>query len=185
MTNKFYTETANLSVYVVNLNEYDKCNLEEDYTPCNPTEAWVSLPISKADWKDFLKTIGNPEKIAIHDCENNSNFDGFEIKESASIEDLNKLARKLEEIKTKGLTNEFNALHEALGDFEEALEYLETNRYLFYSGVTMEEVAKNYVEINCTIPKYLENYIDYKAFANDMHLEIFYTKTAYGVIEIL
>ena len=96
MTNKFYNENATLSVYVVNLDEYDKCNLAEDYTPCNPTEAWVSLPIEKNDWKDFLKTIGNPEKIAIHDCENNSGFDGFGIKQSANIEDLNKLAEELE-----------------------------------------------------------------------------------------
>ena len=100
------------------------------------------------------------------------------------MEHLFNQLKQLEEIKKKGLINEFNALHEALGDFEEALEYLETNRYLFYSGVTMEEVAKNYIENNCTIPKYLENYIDYKAFANYMHLEVFYTKTAYGIIKI-
>ena len=184
MTNKFYRKDATINVYVVNIEEYDKCNLEEDYTPFNPTEAWVSLPIKKSDWKDFLKTIGNPEEYAIHDYENNLGFDNFEIKDNANIEDLNKLARKLEEIKNKGLINEFNALYETLEDFEDAVKYLETNRYLFYSGGTMEEVAKNYIEINCTIPKYLENYIDYKAFANDMRLGGYYTKTSYGIIAI-
>lgn len=37
MTNKFYRKDATINIYVVNLKEYDKCNLEEDYTPCNPT----------------------------------------------------------------------------------------------------------------------------------------------------
>ena len=175
MTNITYSKDATITICVANLAEYTKGKL---------VGSWVSLPIEENDWKDFLKTIGNPEEIVIHDYESNSGFDSLEIEYYSSISYLNKLARKLEEIKTKGLTNEFNALHEALGDFEEALEYLETNRYLFYSGVTMEEVAKNYIENNCTIPKYLENYIDYKAFANYMHLEVFYTKTAYGIIKI-
>ena len=117
MTNKFYRKDAIINIYVVNLEEYDKCNLVEDYTTGNPTEDWVSLPIKKNDWKDFLKTIGNPEKIAIHYFENNSGYDNFEIKDNANIEDLNKLARKLEGIKNKGLINEFNALYETLKDF--------------------------------------------------------------------
>ena len=176
MTNITYRKDATINIYVANLAEYTKGKL---------VGSWVSLPIEENDWKDFLKTIGNPEEIAIHDYENNSGFDSLEIEYYSSISYLNKLARKLEEIKKKGLINEFNALYEALEeDFEDAVEYLETNRYLFYSGVTMEEVAKNYIENNCTIPKYVENYIDYKAFANDMHFEIFYTKTDYGIIKI-
>ncbi len=96
MTNKFYRKDATINIYVVNLKQYDKCNLEEDYTPCNPTEDWVSLPIGKNDWKDFLKTIGNPEKIAIHDYESNSSFGSLVIKDDTNIEDLNELAKELE-----------------------------------------------------------------------------------------
>ena len=97
MTNKFYTKTAILSVYVVNLAEYDKYNLVEDYTNPNPTEGWVSLPINKEDWDEFLTTIGNPEEYAIHDYENNSGVDDLKIKERENIEDLNKLAETLEQ----------------------------------------------------------------------------------------
>ena len=46
--NKFYNETASLSVYVANLEEYVKGNLVGD---------WVSLPIEENDWKDFLKQL--------------------------------------------------------------------------------------------------------------------------------
>ena len=96
MTNKFYRKDATINIYVVNIEEYDKCNLVEDYTPNNPTEAWVSLPIGEKDWKDFLKTIGNPKKIAIHDYESNSSFGSLVIKDDTNIEDLNELAKELE-----------------------------------------------------------------------------------------
>ena len=96
MTNTFYRKDAILNIYVVNLEEYDKCNLVEDYTTGNPTEDWVSLPIIKDDLKDFLKTIGNPKKIAIHDYESNSSFGSLVIKDDTNIEDLNELAKELE-----------------------------------------------------------------------------------------
>ena len=54
MTNKFYNEKANLSVYIANLGEYVKGNLVGD---------WISLPIEESDFEDFLKTIGNPEDL--------------------------------------------------------------------------------------------------------------------------
>lgn len=142
MTNKFYNEKANLSVYVVNLAEYDKCNLVEDYTPCNPTEGWVSLPINKEDWEEFLKTIGNPEKYAIHDYKDNLGLNGIEITQYMSLEDLNELGERMEDIDPSQV-NAFNALYEALeGDFEEALDILESEDFAFYGNMTMEEVMR-------------------------------------------
>ena len=142
MTNKFYKNTAALSVYVVNLTEYDKCNLVEDYTPCNPTQGWVSLPINKEDWEEFLKTIGNPEKYAIHNYEDNLGLNGIEITQYMSLEDLNELGERMEDIDPSQV-NAFNALYEALeGDFEEALDILESEDFAFYGNMTMEEVMK-------------------------------------------
>lgn len=116
MTDKFYNEDAIINVYITNLAEYNKGNLVGD---------WVSLPIKENDWKDFLKTIGNPEEYAIYDYESNSGFDSLEIEYYSSISYLNKLVRKLEEIKNKGMVNVFNTLYEELGDVETALEHLE------------------------------------------------------------
>ena len=113
--NKFYNETANLSVYIANLEEYVKGNLVGD---------WISLPIEENDWKDFLKTIGNPEEIAIHDYENNLGLDGLEIGEYMSIKELNELGERIENIDTCNV-DALNALYEELGDFESALDYLE------------------------------------------------------------
>ena len=175
MTNKFYRKDAIINVYVANLEEYNEGKLVGD---------WISLPIKENDFEDFLKTIGNPEEIAIHDYENNSDFGGLKIEEYSSIKYLNELIITLEEIKNKGLVNEFNSLYEALEDFEDALEHLESGNYVFYDGLTMEEVAHDYIKSNYTIPQDLEYYIDYGAFANDMETDGFYLETADGTIEV-
>ena len=173
MTNKFYNENAPLSVYIANLDEYVKGNLVGD---------WVSLPIEEDDFEDFLKTIGNPEEIAVHDFENNLGLDGLKIGEYMSIEELNELCERIEGIDLRGVDT-FNALYEALGDFEGALECFESENYTFYGNMTMEEVAREYIEECYEIPSYLENYIDYKAFARDMRYDGYY-ETEYGVIGI-
>ena len=173
-TNKFYNEKANLSVYIANLDEYVKGNLVGD---------WVSLPIDEDDFEDFLTTIGNPEELAIHDYENNLGLYGLKIGEYMSIKELNELGERIENIDTCNV-DALNALYEALGDFEETLACLELENYIFYKNMTMEEVAREYIEGAYYIPDYLENYIDYKAIARDMLLDRYY-ETSYGVIEIL
>lgn len=133
MTNKFYNKKANLSVYIANMEEYVKGNLVGD---------WVSLPIDEDDFEDFLKTIGNPEKYAIHDYKDNLGLNGIEITQYMSLEDLNELGERMEDIDPNQV-NAFNALYEALeGDFEEALDILESEDFAFYGNMTMEEVMR-------------------------------------------
>lgn len=142
MTNKFYKETAPLSVYIVNLAEYDKCNSVEDYTNSTPIGGWVSLPINKDDWKEFLKTIGNPKKYAIHDYEDNLGLNGIEITQYISLKELNELGERMGDIDPSEV-DAFNALYEALEeDFEEALDIFESADFAFYGNMTMEEVMK-------------------------------------------
>ena len=174
MTNKFYNETAALSVYIANLDEYVKGTLMGD---------WVSLPIEENDWKDFLKTIGNPEEIAIHDYENNLGLDGLKIGEYMSIKELNELGERIECIELCKV-NTFNAIFEVLGYFEDALECLESDDYVYYGCITMEEVAQKFLEGAHAIPIYFKKHIDYKSIARDM-LNNGYYITDYGVIEIL
>ena len=142
MTNKFYKKTAALSVYVVNLAEHDKCNLVEDYANSTPTGGWVSLPINKEDWEEFLKTIGNPKKYAIHDYKDNLGLNGIEITQYTSLEELNELGERMGDINPSEV-DAFNALYEALEeDFEEALDIFESDDYAFYGNMTMEEVMR-------------------------------------------
>ena len=171
-TNKFYSKDATINIYVANLAEYTKGKL---------VGSWVSLPIEENDWKDFLKTIGNPEEIAIHDFDNNIGLDGLKIGEYESIDKLNDLAERLENIVAYNGINAVNALYEALGDINDALDYFESEDYIFYENMTMEEVAQECIEECYEIPSNLENYIDYKAFARDMRYDGYYD-TEYGVI---
>ena len=175
MTNKFYNETAPLNIYAANLEEYVKGNLVGD---------WISLPIKENDWKDFLKTIGNPEEIAIHDFENNSGIEGVEIGEYMSLTALNELAKRIENINIDEIYI-VNALYEALEDLELALDYYEDDNYVYYGDMTLEEVAQECIKEYYAIPKRLENYIDYRLYARDMDIEGFYHTTTYGTIEIL
>ena len=100
-----------------------------------------------------------------------------------SIKKLNELGERIENIKNRDV-DALNALYEAIGDFEESLECYESEDYTFYENMTMEEVAQEYIEECYNIPEGLENYIDYKAFANNMDCEGFYYETSYGIIEI-
>lgn len=133
MTNKFYNEKANLSVYIANIEEYVKGNLVGD---------WISLPIEEADFEDFLKTIGNPEKYAIHEYKDNLGLNGIEIAKDMSLEELNELGERMKYINPSDV-NAFNALYEALEeDFEEALDIFESDDFAFYGKMTMEEVMR-------------------------------------------
>ena len=133
MTNKFYNKKAALSVYIANIEEYVKGNLVGD---------WVSLPIDEDDFEDFLKTIGNPEKYAIRDYKDNLGLNGIEIAKDMSLEELNELGERMEDI-NQSEVNAFNALYEALEeDFEEALDIFESEDYAFYGKMTMKEVMK-------------------------------------------
>ena len=172
-TNKFYNEKANLSVYIANLDEYVKGNLVGD---------WVSLPIDEDDFEDFLKTIGNPEELAIHDYENNLGLYGLKIGEYMSIKELNELGERIENIDTCNV-DALNALYEALGDFEETLACYESDNYVYYGDMTLEEIAQEYIKECYDIPAVLENYINYTAFARDMSYDSYY-ETDYGVISI-
>ena len=175
-TNKFYNETANLSVNIINITEYNNNG--------KLIGGWVSLPIKKSDWKDFLKTIGNPEEIAIHNCDSNIGLDDLEIGEYESIDKLNNLARRLSNISPYEI-HIINALYKAIEDIEEALDCYESDNYIYYGCMTLEEVAKEYIKENYVIPKGLEDYIDYRLYARDMDIEGFYHATTYGTIKIL
>ena len=95
---------------------------------------------------------------------------------------MNQLAKRMENIDPSEV-NTFNALYEALGDFNTALEYLESDYYTFYEDMTIEEVAKehiDYLEKYFNITPFLEKYSE---LANDMRAKGYY-ETSRGVIYI-
>ena len=128
MTNKFYNNTATLSVYIANLDQYVKGNLIGD---------WISLPIKKRDFRDFLFSIGSPEKIKIIDYKDNLGLNGLKISKYKSLKEVNQLAKRMENIDPSEV-NTFNALYEASGNFNSALECLEFKKYGFYGHMIID-----------------------------------------------
>ena len=117
MTDKFYRKDAIINVYVADIAEYNNNG--------NLVGGWVGLPIKKKDFRDFLMTIGSPKRIGINDCcINNSAFNGFKIEDYKGIQELNEVCKRMERIDPYKV-DIFNALYEALGDFNTALDYLE------------------------------------------------------------
>ena len=176
MTNNFYRKDAIINVYVADIAEYNNNG--------NLVGGWVSLPIKKSDFRAFLKTIGNPKRIGINDCYiNNSAFNGLKIEDYKGIQELNEVCKRLERINPYKV-DIFNALYEALRDFNTALDYLESGDYVFYENMTIEEIAKKRFEECFNIPSSLGSRIDYSGLANDMRYDGYYD-TEYGVIVIL
>ena len=110
-------------------------------------------------------------------------FDDMEIGDGMSIEEINIVCKRIGKLNTEELYI-LNALYEALEDIEKALYCLESDDYVFYEKMTMEEVAQKFLEGAHAIPSYFKKHIDYKSIARDM-LNNGYYITAYGVIEIL
>ena len=130
MTNNFYNGKATLSVYIVNLDEYVKGNLVGD---------WVSLPIKKKGFRDFLFTIGNPEKVKILDYIDNLRLNGLKIGKYKSLKEMNQLAKRMENIDYSEV-NTFNALYKALGNFNSALDLLEFKKYGLYGYMNIDSM---------------------------------------------
>ena len=128
MTNILYSKNAPLNIYIANLDEYVRGNLIGD---------WVSLPIKKRDFRDFLFSIGNPEKIKILDYKDNLGLNGLKIRKYKSLKEVNQLAKRIKNIDPYEV-NTFNALYEELGDFESALNYLESKNYGFYGYMIID-----------------------------------------------
>ena len=187
MTNQFYSKNATINIYIANLNEYNKGKL---------IGGWVSFPIDEEKLKRFINAIGEPQEFMVYGISTNIKLKGLKygiitniklkglkVEKYPSVTELNELCQRISCIDGNKVSA-FNAIFEVLGYFEDALDCLESDDYVFYEGMTMEEVAQKFLEGAHAIPSYFKKHIDYKSIARDM-LDNGYYNTDYGVIEIL
>ena len=82
-----------------------------------------------------------------------------------------------------------DALMDALGDFEDALDVYESDSYVFYPGWSIrdvaEDVADEYLDsiLQGSALDFVKSHFDYDEYANELECEGYYT-TDNGVIEI-
>lgn len=152
--------------FITNLGKYNEGQLVGE---------WISFPIDEDEIKEVLLRIG------INDEYEESFFTDWETEvpvslgEYESIDTVNELAEALESEDGDMLA----AIIEATGyKLEEALAYVD--RATFYSGVTMDELAYDFVA-EMGLPDFALSYFDYEAFARDLGFDG-YTEVSNGVI---
>lgn len=116
------------------------------------------------------------------DSDFNYSFEG-----AISISELEDLADKINELDNQYAEDEFKALMEYLGDFEEAYSTWEAGDFSYYPDVKDREELGQYVVdegLWGEIPENLINYIDYEAIGRDIDLNANGCFTDNGFIEV-
>lgn len=126
------------------------------------------------------------EEAFISDYETDIN--GLEISEYASIDDLNELAEELSNFDEYEL-EAFGAMLDAGLATDEALQKVQDNEYRLYDGCySMAEVAEMYADetgLLSSIPDDLRMYFDFEAFGRDMDINGHFIETDSGIVEII
>ena len=159
--------TTSIRIYVANLAAYNSGIL---------AGKWIDLPCAdlEAELQSIIDMHEDGEELAIHDYEA-----PFKIEEYASIEGLNELAEKFDDLsdydqkKLAYLIDDGCSVDNALDELDD-LE--------FYEDMRLVDVAEQLVDDGCfgEIPASIQNYIDYKAIARDLSYDG-YHETSDGV----
>lgn len=153
--------------------------------------ARLVLPATSEDIQAAYDEIGVAdgtmyEEAFISDYETDIN--GLEISEYASIDDLNDLAEELERLDRYEL-EAFGAMLDAGLDTDEALQKVKDYEYRMYDGCySMTDVAEMYCEetgVLDKMPDDLRMYFDFEAFGRDMDINGHFIETDSGYIEII
>lgn len=125
------------------------------------------------------------EETFISDYETDIN--GLNISEYASLDDLNELAEELENFDEYEL-EAFGAMLDCGYATDEALKKVQDGDYMIYDGCySMEDVAERYADetgLLANIPDDLHYYFDFEAYGRDMEINGSFVKTESGYIEI-
>ena len=147
-----------IRIYVADLAAYNAGHLHG---------VWIDATDDISDmWgriKDMLKTspVDDAEEHAVHDYEG---FNGYDLHEYESIEDIHQFACFIQEHGQLGA----ELLNYFCDDLPQAISALEDNYCGCFKSVA--DFAEDLTEQTTEIPKALEYYIDYEAMGRDMEL---------------
>ena len=153
-------------------------------------EAWLDLPFTEDELNECLESIG----VIIDDDEETDTYDLLMMGESitkyevvghssdvledkhfADLDTANELVERLEDI------DEYDngLLFALMADGDEldvAMDTIEEGAATFYSDMTLEDLAEQYVDEDVFSSEFLMKFIDFKALgealANDGHTEV-------------
>ena len=145
-----------------------------DYRNGGMTGAWFELPMTDEELVEAFAKIG--VKYSEDDCILNrdyviTDFENdveFEVGDYEPIGLLNDLADRLQQVDDLvWLTAYMDETGESL---DEAIERYEDNSD-WYDGMTLEEVAEEFVDETENLSEFARRYFDYEAFANDLRID--------------
>lgn len=147
----------------------------------NEVSEWVD--ILDCDFEELQEKL---QKDTCYVTDVDSDFN-YSFEGAISISELEDIADKLNEIDNEYAEEEFKALMEYLGDFEEAYSTWEAGSFRYYPDVKDREELGQYVVdegLWGEIPENLINYIDYEAIGRDIDLNARGCFTDNGFIEV-
>lgn len=167
---------------LTNLGKYNEGGL--DYV-------WVSFPCDEDDFQEYLKQIGIGEdrgdgsvyeEYFFSDWDTDYDWvDLSNLGEYEDFDDVNEYAESLENIVDDGNEEEFKAAMEYSGDFNDALNLVETGSVTKISDESMssrmdEAIGYYYVDsIGFNDMSNIEEYFDYEAYGRDIRLDYYPT----------
>lgn len=147
----------------------------------NEVNEWVD--ILDCDFEELKEKL---QKDTCYITDVDSDFN-YSFEGAISISELEELADKINELDNQYAEDEFKALMEYLGDFEEAYSTWEAGDFSYYPDVKDREELGQYVVdegLWGEIPENLINYIDYEAIGRDIDLNANGCFTDNGFIEV-
>ena len=134
---------------------------------------WFELPMSDDELESKFAEIG----IAYHDglvlnkdyvITDFENDVDYEVGDYEPIDLLNDLASRLEDVQCmEWLTAYMDETEESL---DEAIDNYEDSS-IWYAGMTLEEVAEEFVDETENLSDFAKRYFDYEAFAHDLRID--------------
>ena len=170
-----------MKIFITNLGRYNEGYL---------IGKWVKLPVCEDVLDKVLKEIGIDEyyeEYFITDYENEIIGIGDVISEYSSVQALNELAQRLEDL-SDDEADKLGAVleYEACRSVSEVLELLDKlDEFDLLTDVTDdEELGYYYAEEYCCIdiPESIQPYFDYEKFGRDVRLQSCCLYTSYGFL---
>ena len=170
-----------MKIFITNLGRYNEGYL---------VGKWVKLPVCEEVLDKVLKEIGIDEyyeEYFITDYENEIIGIGDVISEYSSVQALNELAQRLEDL-SDDEADKLGAVleYEACRSVSEVLELLnKLDEFDLLTDVTDDEELGYYYaeEYRCIdIPEHIQPYFDYEKFGRDVRLQSCCLFTSYGFL---
>jgi hypothetical protein len=175
------------------INSYSKVLIRNTKEP--DREAWLDLPFTEDELNECLESIG----VIIDDEEETDTYDLLMMGESitkyevvghssdvledkhfANLDTANELVERLEDIDE--YDNELLFALMADGDeLDEAIDTIEDGAATFYSDVTLEDLAEEFVDAGMFTSEFLMKFIDFKALGEALS-DDGYTEVNDGVL---